>query len=156
METIIGRCSLCSGDVVKATSPDAIWEEGTFRAPSRVARCRACVAIEAPPDKVIPMRKPPVKDLQADLQRAFGEQFAKQQQTRLQDAIANERYLQPAKHCPRCGPILLGGQLQQVLPGLAYSSYSQPLLPQAQLGGDIRHYYQPGQNSGIPQDPQNR
>jgi hypothetical protein len=149
VETPIGRCSLCQGTVVKETGA---WM-GTQ--PPR-ARCTSCGATEAPPARVIEMEKPKGKDLQVDLQKAFAEQVAKQQQKRLEDAVANERFLPKPdlslvyRPSCRCWEIPVGQR----------NAVVQVELPQGATFGqfsiaDQSQYCQPGQTTGIPQSQQN-
>ncbi len=51
METPIGRCSLCGGTVVKDLGP--YWS-----VVPPVAHCQACGAVEAAPERVVPMTRP--------------------------------------------------------------------------------------------------
>jgi hypothetical protein len=97
VETPIGRCSLCSGTVVKETGS---W----LGTQPPVARCTSCGASEAPPDRVIPMQK---QDTKASLQAQLLEAARQYNQRAAVDAISKQ-FLPPAKPCPHCGPIPMG------------------------------------------------
>lgn len=131
METIIGRCSLCSGDVVK--------DMGAYYETPK-ARCLSCGATEAPPDVVIQMRKPQDDRLTQILKQGYGEALQK----KLQDAVSKQEL--PAnrdlhaiyrKPCPHCQPIPMGGQLtpMHVIDYGQYSGNGQP-SPHFTTGAD--------------------